>query len=115
LAKKQLGEYQSGQLGRTVNPLTYVFTGSNPVSPTKCELQNILLLLHSISKAGVAQLVERQPSKLQVAGSSLVSRSMLLISRANVTSRRSSGVEYFLGKEGVTGSIPVVGSETLKD
>ncbi len=30
----QLGEYQSGQLGRTVNPLTYVFTGSNPVSPT---------------------------------------------------------------------------------
>lgn len=27
-------------------------------------------------KAGVAQLVERQPSKLQVAGSSLVSRSM---------------------------------------
>ncbi len=30
-----LGEYQSGQLGRTVNPLTYVFTGSNPVSPTK--------------------------------------------------------------------------------
>jgi len=31
-----------------------------------------------ILKAGVAQLVERQPSKLQVAGSSLVSRSMLL-------------------------------------
>ncbi len=27
--------------------------------------------------AGVAQLVERQPSKLQVAGSSLVSRSEL--------------------------------------
>ena len=25
-------------------------------------------------------------------------------------SRRSSGVEYFLGKEGVTGSIPVIGS-----
>ena len=29
-------------------------------------------------------------------------------------SRRSSGVEYFLGKEGVTGSNPVVGSETEK-
>ncbi len=29
-------------------------------------------------QAGVAQLVERQPSKLQVAGSSLVSRSVLL-------------------------------------
>jgi len=60
-------------------------------------------------------LVERQPSKLQVAGSSLVSRSMLLKSRANVNSRRSSGVECFLGKEEVTGSNPVVGSETLKN
>jgi hypothetical protein len=59
-------------------------------------------------QAGVAQLVERQPSKLQVAGSSLVSRSVL--TEHNGLSRRSSGVEYFLGKEGVTGSIPVVGS-----
>ena len=61
-------------------------------------------------KAGVAQLVERQPSKLQVAGSSLVSRSMLFSEKHRVISRRSSGVEYFLGKEGVTGSNPVVGS-----
>ena len=30
---------------------------------------------HLIKKAGVAQLVEHQPSKLRVAGSSLVSRS----------------------------------------
>ncbi len=28
------GGYQSGQLGRTVNPLTYVFEGSNPSPPT---------------------------------------------------------------------------------
>ena len=59
-------------------------------------------------------MVERQPSKLQVAGSSLVSRSMLLW-HISVISRRSSVVEYFLGKEGVTGSNPVVGSETLKN
>ena len=32
------------------------------------------------------------------------------ISTLRSASRRSSGVEYFLGKEGVTGSIPVVGS-----
>jgi hypothetical protein len=28
-------------------------------------------------------------------------------------SRRSSGVEYFLGKEGVVGSIPIVGSKSV--
>ncbi len=32
-------------------------------------------LSKNVLKAGVAQLVERQPSKLNVAGSSLVSRS----------------------------------------
>ena len=80
----QLGEYQSGQLGRTVNPLTYVFTGSNPVSPTICLNAKFFSSFArpkypGIRKqAGVAQLVERQPSKLQVAGSSLVSRSVLL-------------------------------------
>ena len=52
--------------------------------------------------AGVAQLVERQPSKLNVAGSNPVSRSF--------SSRCSSGVERFLGKEEVTGSNPVIGS-----
>ena len=52
--------------------------------------------------AGVAQLVERQPSKLNVASSNLVSRSF--------TSRCSSGVERFLGKEEVTSSNLVIGS-----
>ena len=28
------GGYQSGQLGRTVNPLSYDFAGSNPAPPT---------------------------------------------------------------------------------
>ncbi len=28
------GRYQSGQLGRTVNPLSYDFAGSNPALPT---------------------------------------------------------------------------------
>jgi hypothetical protein len=28
------GRYRSGQTGRTVNPLAYAFTGSNPVLPT---------------------------------------------------------------------------------
>ncbi len=30
------GEYQSGQMGQTVNLLSYDFGGSNPSSPTNC-------------------------------------------------------------------------------
>ena len=69
-------------------------------------------------------MVERQPSKLNVAGSNPVSRSKSdeisyngnVISsfnkgcRFNTLRRRSSGVERFLGKEEVTGSNPVIGS-----
>ncbi len=55
--------------------------------------------------AGVAQLVERQPSKLNVASSNLVSRSFR---------SRSSGVEHFLGKEEVMGSNPIVSFGRLK-
>ena len=51
--------------------------------------------------AGVAQMEEQKPSKLLVAGSNPVSRFFCL---------RSSEVEHLLGKEGVTGSIPVEGS-----
>lgn len=29
-----MGRYQSGQLGRTVNPLAFAFEGSNPSRPT---------------------------------------------------------------------------------
>ena len=52
--------------------------------------------------AGVAQLIEHQPSKLRVAGLSPVSRSKC---------QCSSVVEHFLGKEEVTGSSPVIGSK----
>ena len=51
--------------------------------------------------AGVAQLAEHNPSKVRAAGSSPVSRS-----EADVDQM----VERFLGKEEVTGSIPVIGS-----
>ena len=57
------GEYQSGQMGQTVNLLVFTFGGSNPSSPT------------SLSNAEVAQLIEHQPSKLRVASLSLVFRS----------------------------------------
>ena len=80
--------------------------------------------------AGVAQLVERKPSKLDVAGSSPVSRSSEgQVSRFSGMQCRDAGcgtrdridagriarvaqlVEHTLGKGEVTGSIPVASSE----
>ena len=64
-------------------------------------------------------MVERQPSKLNVAGSNPVSRSkyfhffednVLLNKELNSLRRCSSGVERFLGKEEVTSSNLVIGS-----
>src|SRR5580658_905063 len=64
--------------------------------------------------AGIAQLVEREPSKLGVAGSNPVSRSIIRIVPRSVSGDKmwahvAQSVEHFLGKEEVTGSNPVVG------
>src|SRR5215510_12168347 len=64
------GRYPSGQRGQTVNLLAYAFGGSNPPLPTT-------------DSGGNSSAVERQPSKLGVAGSNPVSRSI-------VTERRSA-------------------------
>jgi hypothetical protein len=58
--------------------------------------------------AGVTQLVESQPSKLLVAGSSPVSRSTALSACV------AQSVEHFLGKEEVIGSIPIASSMDLE-
>ena len=70
--------------------------------------------------AGVAQLVERQPSKLNVAGSSPVARLVRDTWRAfpgigaqagwGGVARVAQSVERILGKDEVTGSIPVASS-----
>lgn len=82
-------------MGRTVNPLAKAYEGSNPSLPTR--LLELLGIWESLfennfrhskhaeepvyfkrnqnKQAGVAQLVEHQPSKLRVASPSLVSRS----------------------------------------
>ena len=71
----------------------------------------IRILKSAISWAGVAQLVERQPSKLNVASSSLVSRSKFFEDFELIEfSPSSSVVERILGKDEVTGSNPVLGS-----
>ena len=76
----------SGQREQTVNLPASAYEGSNPSPTTR--------------RAGVAQLVERQPSKLNVAGSNPVARSS---SQAHL----AQSVERVLGKDEVTGSIPV--------
>ena len=57
--------------------------------------------INKFTEAGVAQLVEHNPSKVRVARSNRVSRSLADVAQL---------VERFLGKEEVTGSNPVIGS-----
>ena len=85
----------SGQREQTVNLPASAYEGSNP-SPTTWGARE---------RAGVAQLVEHQPSKLRVAGSSPVARS-----RVRRSARVAQSVERVLGKDEVTGSIPVASS-----
>ena len=84
--KKQAGRFQSGQMDQTVTLLSYDFAGSNPALPTFYEkyfvsfkisfkFANRLPTNFVNQIAEVAQLVERQPSKLNVAGSTPVFRS----------------------------------------
>jgi hypothetical protein len=68
------GRYRSGQTGQTVNLLAHAFGGSNPPLPTARAGVGT-------PRAGVAQLVEHQPSKLRVAGSNPVSRSATAAAR----------------------------------
>src|SRR5262245_51885582 len=69
------GRYPSGQRGQTVNLLAYAFGGSNPPLPTSFE--RLSCEVASGLTGGNSSAVERQPSKLGVAGSNPVSRSML--------------------------------------
>ena len=88
------GRYPSGQRGQTVNLLAYAFGGSNPPLPT------------SFSVGGNSSAVERQPSKLGVAGSNPVSRS------TEQNAHVAQLAEHALGKGEVSGSIPDMGSIT---
>ena len=80
-----------GEPGRTVNPLANAFGGSNPSPPT-----------HRFLNAGVTQLA--RVTAFQAVGRGFESR--LPLNHADVAQL----VEHFLGKEEVTGSIPVISS-----
>ena len=106
--------FPSGQREQTVNLSVYAFEGSNPSLSTTNEkpTADAPPVRQGMPVcgfyAGIAQLVEHQPSKLRAAGSSPVSRSRN--SEYGMARPRSSVAERFLGKEEVMGPIPIVGS-----
>ena len=99
------GRYPSGQRGQTVNLLVPAFGGSNPPLPTS----------RVSGSRGNSSAVERQPSKLGVAGSNPVSRSIVGLGAISRPPIRTSALvaqlaERVLGKDEVSGSIPDMGS-----
>ena len=106
--------FPSGQREQTVNLSSLTSKVRILPRPPKCQLSNrntsnrkrhTAFMMNRIN-AGVAQLVELQPSKLDVAGSRPVSRSS---NGAHVAQL----AEHVLGKDEVTRSIRVVGSRLV--
>ena len=111
------GRYPSGQRGQTVNLLAYAFGGSNPPLPTiVASAMRPAQAEGGLRKARVARqlggnssVVERQPSKLGVAGSNPVSRS-----KFRACAHVAQSAERVLGKDEVSGSIPDMGSRIYR-
>jgi hypothetical protein len=107
------GRYPSGQRGQTVNLLAYAFGGSNPPLPTTgLGVPSGALEECGDSMGGNSSAVERQPSKLGVAGSNPVSRSIVTITMADSRAHVAQLAEHALGKGEVSGSIPDMGSSS---
>ena len=119
------GRYPSGQRGQTVNLLAYAFGGSNPPLPTivtsaarparvvggpsevrAAPTVGMTVRVATDEVRGNSSAVERQPSKLGVAGSNPVSRSTNEWAWAHVAQL----AERVLGKDEVSGSNPDMGS-----
>ena len=107
------GRYPSGQRGQTVNLLANAFGGSNPPLPTTSG--DLTDIERGRTTGGNSSVVERQPSKLGVAGSNPVSRSTRVPgiahwTRLGVQAHVAQSAERVLGKDEVSGSIPDMGS-----
>jgi hypothetical protein len=110
------GRYPSGQRGQTVNLLAYAFGGSNPPLPTivagamrpASTAGGLREARVAPQSGGNSSVVERQPSKLGVAGSNPVSRS-----KSRACAHVAQSAERVLGKDEVSGSIPDMGSSLI--
>ena len=100
---ESLGRVPERSKGTDCKSVATGFEGSNP-SPSTAAM--VGAKINGLKFAGVAQLVELQPSKLDVAGSRPVSRSYL--------AHLAQLAEHVLGKDEVTRSIRVVGSRSFQ-
>ena len=103
--------------GTDCKSVVYDFGGSNPPPPTTNWYQH--RLGPERFGAGIAQLVEHQPSKLRVASSNLVSRStgnaasdedVQSGAKHNMGAHVAQSVEHLHGKQAVSSSNLLVGS-----
>ena len=101
---ESLGRVPERSKGTDCKSVATGFEGSNP-SPSTAAM--VGAKINGLKFAGVAQLVELQPSKLDVAGSRPVSRSTTPAHLAQLA-------EHVLGKDEVTRSIRVVGSRSFQ-
>ena len=101
---ESLGRVPERSKGTDCKSVATGFEGSNP-SPSTAATKRAMERGNE-EFAGVAQLVELQPSKLDVAGSRPVSRSTTEFEVAHLAQL----AEHVLGKDEVTSSILVVGS-----
>ena len=100
-----MGEYQSGQMGQTVNLLVYTFGGSNPSSPTKSPIKfSGFYFEKGIFQETSGSSSVGRASAFQAEGRGFEPRLPLKLRQC------SSGVERFLGKEEVASSILATGS-----
>ena len=109
--------FPSGQREQTVNlpaqPSEVRILPSPPLKFFESFGVNIKGFNYKCFSCGSSSVVERQPSKLRVAGSNPVSRSIDIIDYMNDFYVGGAHVaqlaEHILGKDEVTGSIPVMG------
>jgi hypothetical protein len=115
-----LGRVPERSKGTDCKSVATGFEGSNPSPSTAAKTTTTSTAIkHSKGPfdgseefAGVAQLVELQPSKLDVAGSRPVSRSS--VANVDRTAHLAQLAEHVLGKDEVTRSIRVVGSQSFQ-
>ena len=101
-----LGRVPERSKGTDCKSVATGFEGSNPSPSTDVSMMVEPMVGANNESAGVAQLVELQPSKLDVAGSRPVSRST-----TTTPAHLAQLAEHVLGKDEVTRSIRVVGSQ----
>ena len=104
-----LGRVPERSKGTDCKSVATGFEGSNPSPSTAAMTEAMNGAINQFAQfAGVAQLVELQPSKLDVAGSRPVSRS------TTTPAHLAQLAEHVLGKDEVTRSIRVVGSRSFQ-